>query len=197
MARRRGPARRSSERVRRTRRADRGRFARRRPSLSYTSRPASGSTRGWWASGRVTAVANDQMRRMPLPSRFSTARGSTQRPNRLSLVGPLAGLAGPADKTANTRTPRSDMRRRGRSPQSGPPTSQPLSGHYHVLRQRGRRDSTMWNVAPRVSGCNHWLAAVAPAVLFHQRFADMSTPKRCIYHPHVVHSWLQDQRRTR
>ena len=33
--------------------------------------------------------------------------------------------------------------------------------------------------------------------LLHQRSVDMSTPKLCIYHPRVVHSWLQDQCRTR
>lgn len=44
---------------------------------------------------------------------------------------------------------------------------------------------------------NHSPATVAPAVLVHERFVDKSTPKRCVYHPRVVHSWVQDQAWTR
>ena len=60
-----------------------------------------------------------------------------------------------------------------------------------------------WGASGSRSGCGgsarglSSTGTVAPAMLVHQRFVDKSTPKRCIYHARVVHSWLQDQGRTR
>ena len=75
----------------------------------------------------------------------------------------------------------------------------PVSRYRDIARSSDRKACVRkaMNVIARVSPPQSLLVTTAPAVLFHKRLVDKSTPKRCIHRPRVVHSWLQDQGRTR
>ena len=75
----------------------------------------------------------------------------------------------------------------------------PVSRYRDIARSSDRNTAggRPFLTSPRCHRSKHSLETVAPAVLVHERFVDKSTPKRCVYHPRVVHSWLQDQGWTR